>query len=693
VLELGEGWSAVRLLGGWERTPTAQWLELWDLYRAKTLQFKDLRVVAAIVARTGPWNARAPLQAAELQRLADLSPWGIQDALESLQGAQMLDCSAEGIVRWRGPDPARLARHACAQIPFPKREIPIPRRLLLRLARTRRPAVFATVLGHLVRGLWFTGPRIATVGRVRLGWIADRFGLSERAVRAAHQELVRLGWIVVLSDPQASTAQDRGWDGPRFAFNPFGTYPELEPPKPRKQPATTAREPAAEPEPPNAQGRCAAAAALAQSDFAGGVPSESAGGAANDFAPPKEHSEIASAVPAEAISRNHDHCELARRRSTERARVRETESSDPNPAPSHGALTSRFQTKSLEEPPLQPRPLVIRHLEPAGLLEFEALESVFRAACAAGLLERTQPGWLTLVGIAMAALRLYRAGRLRNPGGYVYSTLRGGLHRRIESCDERAALAQIRRWEAQREELEAARPSAAASCAPVVGRTPPTPAQSSPRERAASSPAAELRPLEQYRERLETPQVQAALRAALSVLEERNASEQKSLAQTARHALDLRLSRGEPVGLLEVQAALNAVLADEERERCAQALAHAAPWLSRWGRRRAESPRGRSPIACTERAARAVQSPPPTQTESRPARRLYPGQLTRTQALQMLRELVLRREEYPLEERKRLGTLAWEYVVQDAARVIITCAVVERAVEGVMGPAPLARAS
>jgi hypothetical protein len=878
VQELGEEWNVLRLLGGWYSSPTAEWPELWSLYDDGVLKFVDLRVAAAILGSRGPWNAREGLQRADLQELAGgLTRWGIRRALRRLQRAQIVDLSLDGSVRWRGPDPARLVRHACRELPHPEREVPIPQYLLCELARTRKPALFATVIGHVVRGLWFKGKRIATVGRVCLRWIAKRFGVCERSVRAAHQELVRLGWIVVLSDPQASTEEDR-WSGPRFAFNPFGTYPELEPPKPRKQSATVAPAPGvavaalastAEPSTP-----AALALAAARNDFAGGCESDSAGAPGNDFAGAKEYCEIASAVPAEAISKHHGSSEHSCRGS-KRGRAREAETAKPNPAPSHGALTSRPQTQSSEKPTVRPRPLLIPHLQPADLLEREPLRAVFAGACAAGLLERVEADWLRVVGIAMAAHRLWRTGQIENPGGYVHSTLRGGTYQRIECCDEQAALARIRHWEAQREGLELGEPNAAVPSAPRAGGSVPARVPGAPHKPAAGACAVEPKPLEQHRESLGEPQVKAALCAALSVLDGRSESERKRLAKQACQLLAPRLQRNDGVRLLNVQEALGAVLSDEERGRCVAALAHAAPWLSRWG---AGAKRGRSrmPAARTghalapsaqprsatsaglvstaaalaqagvpRRIERTVQpgpslslpqpgaaraaaqrrpseaagsaaagEPRPTASElSREAlhaavpqfgdgalarlereleahgeplhcaaqeralaealgalsecdaitrgaleqlarrhlqdeqrkggairllevyrvlRRVVVGEplarcgaallraaprrstaasptaerdgaspraavgrgiLTRTQALQTLRELVLCRAEYPLEERKRLGTLAWDRVLEEAARVVITREVVESAVERVLGPAPLARAS
>jgi hypothetical protein len=98
------------------------------------------------------------------------------------------------------------------------RPIPIPRRMLVFLCRCRRPALVKTVLAYLVRGLSLergTG-EVRAAGAVKATWIARVFGLSERGVRSARAELIRLA---VISKDEGSHQRKLNRDGAYFRVN------------------------------------------------------------------------------------------------------------------------------------------------------------------------------------------------------------------------------------------------------------------------------------------------------------------------------------------------------------------------------------------------------------------------------------------------------------------------------------------
>ncbi len=98
------------------------------------------------------------------------------------------------------------------------RPIPVPRRVLRFLARCTKPALMKTCLAYLIRGLSFDhkSGEVRGVGTVKASWISRVFAISERAVRAARRELIRLGWI----DKDTGSKQRKlNRDGAYFRIN------------------------------------------------------------------------------------------------------------------------------------------------------------------------------------------------------------------------------------------------------------------------------------------------------------------------------------------------------------------------------------------------------------------------------------------------------------------------------------------
>src|SRR5512135_1589820 len=76
------------------------------------------------------------------------------------------------------------------------RRVPVPRRIVRLIAGGARRTLIATILGHLIRCMFYKRGLCHPKGCVKASWIADVFGISERAVKAQRQHLVALGWLV-----------------------------------------------------------------------------------------------------------------------------------------------------------------------------------------------------------------------------------------------------------------------------------------------------------------------------------------------------------------------------------------------------------------------------------------------------------------------------------------------------------------
>ena len=74
--------------------------------------------------------------------------------------------------------------------------MPVPRRIVRLIAGGARRTLIATILGHLIRCIFYKRGLCHPKGCVKASWIAEVFGISERAVKEQRRHLVALGWLL-----------------------------------------------------------------------------------------------------------------------------------------------------------------------------------------------------------------------------------------------------------------------------------------------------------------------------------------------------------------------------------------------------------------------------------------------------------------------------------------------------------------
>ncbi len=99
-----------------------------------------------------------------------------------------------------------------AQIKNNRRRVPVPRRTIRFMAAGAKRSVVGTMLGHLLRCLYYVhaadhGGECRSWGRIKAQWIADVFGLCIRSVYEARHFLIAHGWLIALD------ASQREWNG------------------------------------------------------------------------------------------------------------------------------------------------------------------------------------------------------------------------------------------------------------------------------------------------------------------------------------------------------------------------------------------------------------------------------------------------------------------------------------------------
>jgi hypothetical protein len=433
--------------GGYQLIPAVRLALAWWAYHEKLIRLVDLRVYFAA------WEMRArrcrtpfPLPRrfglGELQRLTGLSPRRLKASLRRLEAAGLLLWSESAIGFPASPEGVPFAdrdgfRRFFDQIPNHRRLVPVPRRILRLMAGGARPALIATILGHLFRCLYVKGGKCLPVGRVKASWIADTFGIGLRRVKQARQELIALGWLIPLPSrqwalnrwgalirinldwsrldglrPAASAAAavepgDEGAEGPaparglELAPPPPDSGPELAPPDSDEEPLTGAKnqEPAS-------------------------------GGPAGFYSsqPEEETPEPEATAP--------DGVEAISQAAAEPVAV--SPASDP-PAPSVAPAARPSPAPQVAGPVLgQP---TLRDVVPEDLKDTGRLLDLYEQAVDQGLAPPSEWGRLRFVAAAEHA----RIIGTKNPCGLFVRLVRGGLYHFATGDDEQAASVRLRK--------------------------------------------------------------------------------------------------------------------------------------------------------------------------------------------------------------------------------------------------------
>lgn len=87
-------------------------------------------------------------------------------------------------------------------VPNHGRLVPVPRRIIRFIAGGQRKVVIATILGHLLRCLYYKGGLCLPEGTCKASWVADVFGVDVRNVKSARKELLAIGWLLPIATKQ-----------------------------------------------------------------------------------------------------------------------------------------------------------------------------------------------------------------------------------------------------------------------------------------------------------------------------------------------------------------------------------------------------------------------------------------------------------------------------------------------------------
>jgi len=185
-------------------------LRAWAGYWRGDLRLLDLRVWFAcleLVARrcVVPRSVRPRYRINELHRLVGgIGGRHLRQAIARLEKS--------GLLRWGESSVtiAKLIDVACdedlhrstALVANQGRLVPVPRRIVRYIAAGARRVEIATILGHLLRCLYYRRGVCLPEGTCKSSWIADVFGVDARNVKSARKELVARGWLMTIPTRQ-----------------------------------------------------------------------------------------------------------------------------------------------------------------------------------------------------------------------------------------------------------------------------------------------------------------------------------------------------------------------------------------------------------------------------------------------------------------------------------------------------------
>lgn len=170
---------------------------VWGHLRSGDIALRDLRV----------WLACHELQARRCTLKRGRKPRFALDELHGLVGGvggqhirrSLRALEKLGLLRFR--------ERELITMPFevtdtPGRPVPVPRTVIRHLSKSRGRAYIATVLGHLIRCLYYKNGVCRSGGWCKASWIVDTFGVAVRAVKEARARLVELGLFQILNADQ-----------------------------------------------------------------------------------------------------------------------------------------------------------------------------------------------------------------------------------------------------------------------------------------------------------------------------------------------------------------------------------------------------------------------------------------------------------------------------------------------------------
>ena len=399
--------------GGFAFFSVMQLIMAWTALREGKISLKELRIYFALAEmKSRRCGARddVPPEFAPLElRFLVGGVGGEREAVSKLIAVGLLrEVSTTSIEFATEPSELRFLPETLDAtldlISHPDRRVPVPRRIIRLIASGARRTLIATILGHLIRCLFYKHGECHPKGCCKASWIALVFGVCERTVKRQRKHLVELGWLLPQKTCQRTLnthgvwlAINLAWDRITKAKETLGVQ-AAEEPIPASAPVSAPTEAQAAPEPP----------------------------------PPPAHNPAAKQPPLPALQAS----------KTATPHIKENKEPLPrgeskNQKPASGGTTGVYISQSKESESQKPTLLDVKPedlRDPAQLLDLHA------QAIAAGYISQSEAERLNFFAAANHA----RVIGSRNPPGLFVRIVRSGLWSFCTQDDEEWARVQLR---------------------------------------------------------------------------------------------------------------------------------------------------------------------------------------------------------------------------------------------------------
>lgn len=199
-------------VGGYRLIHVVPMLAVFYAYRRELIRYRDVRVWFALhemISRRCDLDPdRAPsFTLGELRSLVGgVGGEHLRSSLRRLERCGLATWSETEIRLDASPDRLPVDDLSSfwsmvALVANHRRRVPVPRRTLRLIAQTGRPVVVATMLGYLLRCVYFRDGGVVSQGCCKASWVAAVFGVDARNVKAARKHLASIAWLT-LEDSQ-----------------------------------------------------------------------------------------------------------------------------------------------------------------------------------------------------------------------------------------------------------------------------------------------------------------------------------------------------------------------------------------------------------------------------------------------------------------------------------------------------------
>jgi len=394
--------------GGFAFFTVTQLVMAWTALREAEIGLKELRVYFALAEmksrRCGCTDDDPPPEFTplEIRRLVG-GAGGEREAVNKLLAVGLLrEVSKTSIEFATDPGELRFESKTLEAtldlIPNNDRRVPVPRRIVRLIAGGARRTLIATILGHLIRCMFYKRGMCHPKGCVKASWIAEVFGVSERRVHEQRRHLVALGWLLPQETSQRTLNGHGLWVTINLAWDALAEAKER------------LYEPAVE--------------------HAGGGE-----GAQEPVSPAADSPAELSPPPAEKAVEIVPPLNIENKEPLPRGGSKNQEPASGGPA---GVYISQSESKKPEAPADRP---TLRDVKPEDLRDPARLLDLHAQAIAAGYVSSSEADRLNFFAAANHA----RVIGSRNPPGLFVRIVRSGLWNFLTQDDEDVARVQLRR--------------------------------------------------------------------------------------------------------------------------------------------------------------------------------------------------------------------------------------------------------